>query len=76
MLMPPVSRSDAELRFRQVQLPPARGVVELAHELDADLVVVGSHGRRGVRRWILGSVAEVAARHAPCSTLIVRSAAA
>lgn len=37
-----------------------------------DLVAMGSHGRRGITRWLLGSVAEATARHAPCSVLIAR----
>lgn len=37
-----------------------------------DLVVLGSHGRRGLTRWLLGSVAEATARHAPCSVLVAR----
>ena len=39
---------------------------------DADLVAVGSHGRRGVRRLLLGSVAEATIRHARCSVLVAR----
>jgi universal stress protein A len=39
----------------------------------ADLIILGSHGRRGVDRWLLGSVAEAVARHAPCSVEIVRT---
>jgi len=39
-----------------------------------DLVVMGSHGRRGFRRFILGSVAEKTIRHAPCSVYIARAA--
>jgi len=38
----------------------------------ADLIVVGSHGRRGVRRLLLGSVAEATVRHARCSVLVAR----
>ncbi|HKE13903.1 MAG TPA: universal stress protein [Kofleriaceae bacterium] len=36
-----------------------------------DLIVMGGHGRRGLRRLILGSVAEATVRHAPCSVLVV-----
>lgn len=39
---------------------------------DADLLVVGSHGRRGVRRLLVGSVAETTTRHARCSVLVAR----
>jgi len=38
-----------------------------------DLVVMGSHGRRGFRRWMLGSVAETTARYAPCSVIVVHA---
>ena len=38
-----------------------------------DLIAMGSHGRRGFRRFLLGSVAEATVRHAPCSVLIARA---
>lgn len=38
-----------------------------------DLIVTGTHGRRGFRRFFLGSVAEKVVRHAPCSVLVVHS---
>ncbi|MBZ5528986.1 MAG: universal stress protein [Acidobacteriia bacterium] len=49
------------------------GILESAAEWQADLIVVGSHGRKGLRRFLLGSVAESVARHALCSVLIVRT---
>ncbi|MEO7328028.1 MAG: universal stress protein [Minicystis sp.] len=56
--------------FRQGS--PAREVAQLAADLDADLVVVGSHGRSGVERLILGSVAEHISRLARCPVWIIR----
>ena len=47
-------------------------IVEAATEWPADLIVMGSHGRRGFDRFVLGSVAESVMRHAPCSVQIVR----
>ncbi len=47
-------------------------ILDAAAELGADLIVLGSHGRKGVQRFLLGSVAENVARHAPCSVQIVR----
>jgi nucleotide-binding universal stress UspA family protein len=38
-----------------------------------ELVVVGTHGRTGVSRALIGSVAERVVRHAPCSVMVVRS---
>jgi nucleotide-binding universal stress UspA family protein len=52
--------------------PAGRALIEAAAELNADLVVVGTVGRTGLRRALLGSVAETVAREAPCSVLIVR----
>ena len=54
-----------------VNEPPAKAITARAEEGGHDLVVLGGHGRRGLRRWILGSVAEATVRHAPCSVLVV-----
>jgi nucleotide-binding universal stress UspA family protein len=51
---------------------PARQIALLAADLEADLVVIGSQGRRGLPRCLLGSVAEVVVRLAPCPVLVVR----
>jgi nucleotide-binding universal stress UspA family protein len=42
---------------------------------NADLIVVGSHGRRGFDRYVMGSVSESVALHAHCSVEVVRAAA-
>jgi nucleotide-binding universal stress UspA family protein len=52
---------------------PAREIAQLAADLEADLVVVGTHGRRGLSRVLLGSVAESVVRLAPCPVLVVRA---
>ena len=51
---------------------PARSIVEEATEWRADLIVVGSHDRRGLERLVLGSVAREVVNHAPCSVEVVR----
>jgi nucleotide-binding universal stress UspA family protein len=48
------------------------GILDAAQEWHADLIVLGSHGEKGLRKFLLGSVAEFVARHAHCSVLIVR----
>lgn len=51
---------------------PGHGIVERANRFPADLVVVGSHNRKGIERWLLGSVAEYVVRHAHCPVLVAR----
>ena len=51
---------------------PAKTILEAAKEWNADLVVVGSHGRRGFDRLALGSVSEAVAMNAHCSVEVVR----
>ena len=51
---------------------PRSAIVDEADEWGADLIVVGSHGRTGVKRWLLGSVAGAIVSHAPCSVEVVR----
>lgn len=48
-------------------------IIDSAAKWRADLIVVGSHGQRGIQRFLLGSVAEFVARHAKCSVEIVRT---
>ncbi len=52
----------------------AAAILSSASELPAELLVVGTHGRTGVSRIAMGSVAEAVVRAAPCSVLVVRSA--
>jgi nucleotide-binding universal stress UspA family protein len=47
-------------------------ILDTAQNWHADLIVLGSHGRGGLSRMLLGSVAESVTRHAPCSVEVVR----
>ena len=51
---------------------PKSVIVESAAKWPADLILLGSHGRKGIDRFLLGSVSEAVARHAPCSVQVVR----
>ncbi|MFN6201180.1 MAG: universal stress protein [Acidobacteriota bacterium] len=51
---------------------PREAIVDEAVAWGADLIVVGSHGYRGYKRFLLGSVSQTVAAHAPCSVMIVR----
>jgi nucleotide-binding universal stress UspA family protein len=67
------TRFDGEHLLAHVRVgTPATEIVALGRELDADLIVVGTHGFAGVRRLLLGSVADAVARHAACPVLIAR----
>jgi nucleotide-binding universal stress UspA family protein len=57
-----------------VSARPEQAIAELAAALRVDLVILPSHGRRGLQRLLLGSVAEQVVRLAPCPVLVLRSA--
>lgn len=50
---------------------PANEIINVAREIDANLIVIPSRGKTGLRRWMLGSVAEKVVRQAPCPTLVL-----
>jgi universal stress protein A len=52
--------------------PPSARILEETAESQADLIVLFSHGRSGLSRFLMGSVAERLTRNAPCPVLIVR----
>ena len=51
---------------------PDREIVDLAEEIGVGLVVMGSRGRGGIRRALMGSVSDSVVRHAHCPVLVVR----
>jgi nucleotide-binding universal stress UspA family protein len=51
---------------------PRSVIVDEAADWAADLIIVGSHGYTGIKRWLLGSVAQSVVNHAPCSVEVVR----
>jgi universal stress protein A len=53
--------------------PAAQALIALDSDVTFDLVVVGSHGRTGLGRLVIGSVAEQLVRHAPCPVLVARA---
>ena len=53
---------------------PASEIIRYAREHEIDLIVMGTHGRGGLKRLILGSVAESAVRGAPCPVLTIHHA--
>jgi nucleotide-binding universal stress UspA family protein len=51
---------------------PVETLLQMCVDYDADLLIVGTHGRRGVDRWMMGSVAEALVRQARCPVLVAR----
>jgi nucleotide-binding universal stress UspA family protein len=63
------ARARPGLRFELVEGAASRAIEALA--VERDLIAMGSHGRRGLRRLLLGSLAESTVRTAPCSVVVV-----
>lgn len=70
-----VSDAGVTVTHRLAEGDPAKEVVRAAQELKCDLVVLGTHGRTGLRRILVGSVAESVLRRAECPVLTVGHAA-
>ena len=56
-----------------VEGDPKAQIIDIANEWKADMIVLGSHGRTGVGRFLMGSVSQDVVRHAHCSVEIIRS---
>lgn len=63
---------DVAYEHHALQGVPDAEIVEFAKEHKIDLIVMSSHGRSGLTRLVMGSVAENVMRHAPCPVLIVK----
>lgn len=77
-----VARAEKQLREKGLQLEarvligdPREVLVRTARDEGVDLVVLGSHGRSGIAKLVLGSVAAHVMTHAPCSVLVVKAKA-
>ncbi len=55
----------------QITNEPGRGICEVARTWQADLIVVGSHQRKGLQELLIGSVSNYVMHHAPCSVMVV-----
>jgi nucleotide-binding universal stress UspA family protein len=70
-----VAKSGGQAKAFQSEGAPGDEIVAAAKSFGADLIVIGSHGRGGIGRVLMGSVAEAVMRHAPCPVLVVRAGA-
>jgi nucleotide-binding universal stress UspA family protein len=58
-----------------VEGDPKSQIIDIANEWHADMIVLGSHGRSGLSRFLMGSVSQDVVRHAHCSVEIIRTPA-
>ena len=68
----PLTKAGFKVQTAVEEGDPKSKIVEDAARWHADLIVVGSHGRKGMERFLMGSVSDAVARHAPCSVQVVR----
>ena len=66
-------KEGIEVQTHPIEGDPAEGILNVAEETKADLIVVGNKGMTGARRFVLGSVPNNISHHAPCSVIIVRT---
>ncbi len=64
---------DVAVDYLLSEEDPAEAIVHAASAHRCDLIVMGSHGRSGLRRLFMGSVAEHVVRHAPCPVLVIKT---
>jgi nucleotide-binding universal stress UspA family protein len=62
-----------DVEYRVAEGDPAAQILHAARELDANLIVMGTHGRTGLGRLLTGSVAEAVSRRAPCPVLTLKA---
>jgi nucleotide-binding universal stress UspA family protein len=66
-------RDRVSVESTRIEIGDPREVIDqVAEKIGADLIAMGTHGRRGVKRMLLGSVAESVVRSAPCPVLTIR----
>jgi nucleotide-binding universal stress UspA family protein len=76
-----VAKGAAKLRAAKLNVSeqliegdPKSQILDVAKEWKADMIVVGSHGRTGLNRFLMGSVSQGVVNHAHCSVEVVRAA--
>lgn len=68
-----IGYNDVNVSRQLVEGDPATEILALADTLHADFIVMGTHGRTGLNRLLMGSVAEGVLRGAPCPVLVVKN---
>jgi nucleotide-binding universal stress UspA family protein len=68
-----MSFPGVDIEYRLMEGEPVSTIVQVARETSSDLIVLGTHGRSGIMRVLLGSVAEGVLREAPCPVMTIKS---
>ena len=66
-----VGERGVDVEAHLVDAAPADAIIDVAQTVGADLIIVGNKGMRGTKRYVLGSVPNSVAHHAPCDVTIV-----
>lgn len=66
-----IGEDDVKISVKVKEGSPAKAILEVANEEDIDLIVIGSSGKSGFDRFIMGSVADKVANSAKCPVLVV-----
>jgi nucleotide-binding universal stress UspA family protein len=69
----PARNDGVEVNTQAREGDPADAILDVAEEINADLIVVGNKGMTGAKRFLLGSVPNKVSHHAPCGVYIVRT---
>ena len=64
---------DGDIKFKVIEGLVAENIVDYAETQQIDVIVMGTHGRSGIGRWVFGSVAERVLRAAQCPILMIRA---
>ncbi len=68
----PIDLPTERVRLHVTGGKPGQDIIDLATSLDSELVVMGTHARHGLSRWMVGSVCEWVLHHCPCPILVCR----
>jgi nucleotide-binding universal stress UspA family protein len=68
-----LSQAGFKVRSAVEEGDPKSKIIDHAANWKADVIVMGSHGRKGIEHFLMGSVSEAVVRHAPCSVEVVRT---
>ena len=67
-----LAKSGLEVATKVIFGSPAKTIIDIAKSEKVDMIVLGSHGRTGPAKFLLGSVTSRVVEHAPCDVLVVR----